>query len=185
MAASLPGRIKLRRLPDVLTSHEAVQEFVGRDAWLFGVDGDEVYDPAGLAELRGRIIAGEFAGDWMIRAHFLHVCRLAGGVAHGWLAPPSHDPSKLFNMRLVEAWPVAPGRTLFHGTDETLRLRDDLSYFERHRCLNREVPWEKSCFRCLHFRFLPRTARELGMDRLSRPRLNPDDLTAGAVKRRA
>ena len=176
LKTAFPGRISVRRQPDLLRTHEAVRRYVGTNTWLFGVDGDEVYDPVGLRQLRERILSGEFAGDWMVRAHFCHVCALQNGTARGWLAPPSHDPSKLYNMRLVEAWPSDPARPLFHG--EGLRLRDGMTYFERHRALNRELSWEASPFRCLHMRFVPRSIVDPSdVNRLARPRLNPNDLT--------
>jgi len=33
-------------------SHALVEGYAGTDTWVFGIDGDELYDPAGLARLR-------------------------------------------------------------------------------------------------------------------------------------
>lgn len=176
------GRIWREPASDLTQTHNFIQQYVGKDVWLFGVDGDEIYDPAGLAALRQRIISNEFADSWMLRAHFLHVAHLNNGTARGWMAPPSRDPSKLYNMQLVESWPATPGRPLFLGVD-TLRLFDGGGYFDRQRALNEEATWDESCFRCLHMRFMPRSRMDERVDRLAEPRLNPDDVTFLARKR--
>jgi hypothetical protein len=45
-------------LGDARRSHALVEGYAGSPSWVFGVDGDELYDPAGLARLRDELIAG-------------------------------------------------------------------------------------------------------------------------------
>jgi glycosyltransferase involved in cell wall biosynthesis len=50
----------VRRAAD---SHELIKDRAGERLWVFAVDGDELYDPRGLSEMRARLLAGEF-DDW-------------------------------------------------------------------------------------------------------------------------
>jgi hypothetical protein len=164
------GRVGRQMVHHLGGSHAHVQEFIGTDTWVFGVDGDEVYDPAGLRRLRDRLLGGEFRDNWMVRGHFLHVTALDSRLATGWMAPPSHDPNKLYNFGMVQSWPP-DRRTLFHG--EGLVLRGGRGYSEAHRRLVDEAPWERSDMRCLHLRFIARSRVDAGIDRLAEPRVNP------------
>ena len=172
------GDSRIRRLmvPKLSQTHAFADAYVGTDTWVFGVDGDEVYDPAGLRRLRHRLLAGEFRSNWMVRAHFLHVTQYFGRIARGYMAPPSHDPSKLFNMSLVRRWETRDG-LLFSACENGFALIDGGSYYTGHRFLNRETDWDGSDFRCLHLRFVSRSVIDGDTDRQAAPRLNPYDRT--------
>ena len=45
----------MRRTGD---SHALVEGYAGTDTWVFGVDGDELYDPAGLTAFRAQLLDG-------------------------------------------------------------------------------------------------------------------------------
>ena len=57
LAAELP-RVTVHRLQHPRESHDLIKPHVGTNTWILGVDGDEIYDPAGLARLRSRILSG-------------------------------------------------------------------------------------------------------------------------------
>lgn len=175
------GRVERRTVERLSETHAHVEEFVGTDTWVFGVDGDELWDPGGLAMLRRRLLTGEFERNWMVRGHFCHVKQLGPGWATGWMAPPSHDPSKLYNMAMVRSWRPETG-ALFHAIGIEMHNRG--GYFADHRPLNRETGWRESPLRCLHMRFLPRSRADAGIDRLRNPRGMPYDLVMGIPARR-
>lgn len=131
-------------------TNEYIQEFIGTDCWVMGVDGDEVYDPAGLAELRGAIMAGAYNDVFQLSGRFLHVTHITDNTARGYMAPPSHPPAKLYNMRHVKSW----------GADDCLFFGGR----ELDSCVERKdistASWDTCILRCLHMRFVRRSTEE-------------------------
>jgi glycosyltransferase involved in cell wall biosynthesis len=171
LAAESPVPTSLHRIAHASASHDLIKGHAGSDVWVFGVDGDELYDPAGLARLREQLFAGECADDWLVRANMLHCVELdeERGLATGYLSPPAPSVSKLFNFERIEAW----------DGDNPERLHDPSGLVfkpgaePRKRELNREHSWAASPFRALHVCFLRRSSRQ----RLAGARLNiPDRL---------
>ncbi len=137
-------------------SHELVKPFCGTNTWVFGVDGDEIYDSAGLAVLRERILGGEFDRVWRMKGNVLHVTELGEGFAQGHAAPPSRSITKLYNFSAIRAW---DGNTVerLHGG----RIEFAEGWNDAMKCnLQDEVPWDDSPLRCLHLCFLPRSSRD-------------------------
>lgn len=169
-----PDRIKVRRVPDANNTHSLVEPYVNTPTWVFGVDGDEVYDPAGLARLRRRILAGEFAAYWRIQGAVLNAVAidLDRGVARGHRGPPSADNTKLFNFALIDAWPEAYRQRL-HGPNKRFkpgvvpRAKIDLS----------AAGWDACDFRCLHLCFARRTSLDAAA------RKNPSQSSARWLRR--
>lgn len=182
LAGEFAPKLRVHRIRHSGESHRLIQPYAGTDTWVFGVDGDEIYDPAGLARLRARLEAGEFAGSWALFGNVLNVRRLdpAAGRAEGHLAPPCRSMTKLYNFAAITAWTgriverLHGGRIDFRpGFDATLR-----------RALHDEAAWPAADFRCLHLCFLPRSSREASS---AAPRPNIMDrhaLTAGKILRR-
>jgi glycosyltransferase involved in cell wall biosynthesis len=158
LAAESPIPAALHRVDDPAASHDLIKGLAGEDVWVFGVDGDELYDPRGLERLRERLLAGEAAEDWLLRANMLHCVELdeERGVATGYLSPPAPSVSKLFNFARIEAW----------AGDNPERLHDPSGLVfkpgagPRKRELNREYAWGDSPFRALHVCFLRRSSRQ-------------------------
>lgn len=171
-------RITVHRAADPNTSHRYVEEFAGKDVWVFGVDGDEVYDPEGLARLRPRILGGEFDAWWRLDGHMLHAASvdLDGGTADGFSTPSSPSGTKLFNFRALESW-REPARERLHGHSMQFRRGwsgdDILRLFER-------APWDGCDLRCLHLCFFPRTSID---DLAPAHRPNPSDLRARGIRK--
>jgi hypothetical protein len=159
LAAEFP-QLDVRRIGEPRESNALLQPYVGTPTWIFGVDGDEIYDPAGLAVLRGQLFAGRFDPWWVVFGNVLNCVEidLARRTASGYLAPPCRSMTKLYNFRMLrELDPTAPqrlhshkGRDVFHEPFHAL-LRYDLY---------KETAWEDAHFRCLHACFLPRSSRE-------------------------
>jgi glycosyltransferase involved in cell wall biosynthesis len=158
LAAESPIPAEVHRVSNPGASHDLIKDNAGDDVWIFGVDGDELYDPNGLERFRKQLLAGEGAEDWLIRANMLHCVELdeRAGVATGYLSPPAPSVAKLFNFRQIEAW----------DGDNPERLHDPSGLVfksgaePRKHELNREYSWADSPFRALHLCFLRRSSRQ-------------------------
>ena len=155
-------------------SHDLLQPYVGTNSWVFGVDGDEIYDPIGLSHFRNELKEGKYSETWMILGNVLHCKRLDANArqACGYLAPPCRSMTKLYNFNAIDAWPGSSGERLHGGT---ISFRKGFSNGKRLE-LCRRVTWEESLFRCLHMCFLQRSSLELNRCGEVVPRPNPADL---------
>lgn len=161
--------VKIQNISHPSLSHEELKPFANSPSWVFGVDGDEIYDPAGLARLRPRILGGEFDSHWMVMGHSLHVTNFAKGKASGYMAPPSRSITKLYNFSAISAW---PGRSMerLHGGSPVFHQGFDAN---KKRLLFEESSWNDSHFRCLHMCFCPRSSLEKSD---GSPRKNIDEI---------
>jgi len=140
-------------------SHELISGFAATQTWVFAVDGDELYDPSGLAELRRKISAGDFDDWWMLLGNVLHCTEFnhKEGYALGHLTPPCRSMTKLYNFSKINYW-KGPCPERLHGGDISFKK----GYSMAHRLLLYEqMDWESSFFRCLHFCFLPRSSKDV------------------------
>lgn len=163
LQSSHPEKISFHRIKHPSESQKLLQPFIGTSTWIFGVDGDELYDPARLAAFRKRIVAGEFDHDWMILGNVLHVDDLDENLyrVSGCFAPPSRSITKLYNFEAITAW---DGKTLerLHGSQPQFR---DGFHEQKKRLLHHEYSWEEAPLRCLHLCFLKRSSVELSAQR--------------------
>ena len=56
--AAETSKIDVRGIREPRESNELLQPYVSTPTWIFGIDGDELYDPSGLATLREDLVAG-------------------------------------------------------------------------------------------------------------------------------
>src|SRR5262249_23200563 len=98
--------VDLRRSPKSATSHRVLAQYAGSRVWVIGVDGDELFDPRGLAALREDLLAGAHEDVFRLKAHVLNCDQLdvERGRAWGYMAPPSRPVTKLINFEAVESW---------------------------------------------------------------------------------
>jgi len=159
LAEEFPDKLKLRKIDHPRESHQWIRQYVNSPTWIFGVDGDEIYDPTGLARLRISLEAGEFENQWCIFGNVLNVrdCDFASGQARGHLAPPCRSMTKFYNFQAIKNW---------DGPDCVERLHGGKVEFQPgfhdllRRNLHQEMSWEDSPFRCLHLCFIPRSSQE-------------------------
>lgn len=165
------SKIKLSRVSHPKESHELIEEFTGTNTWVFGVDGDEIYDPSGLNEMKKLLRSGSFSEYWCIYGNVLNCVSIepSTGIAKGYLAPPSRSMTKLYNFSMVESWTDCPQR-LHWGN---LRFKNNEDDPPRLR-LYETVGWETSYFRCLHAAFMQRSSVDENRRRSSR--LNPSEI---------
>jgi glycosyltransferase involved in cell wall biosynthesis len=154
-----------RRSRSSAVAHRLLAPYAGSDTWVIGVDGDELYDPSGLARLRADLLDGANAEVFRVKAHVLNCDELDedAATASGWLAPPSRPITKLFNFRAVESW---------ENTPEPLQAGDAVFrpgyHWESRRDLADGTTWETDPLRCLHVCFLPRSTRDAARAREGR-----------------
>jgi hypothetical protein len=145
-------------------AHELLEQYAGTPTWVIGVDGDELYDPAGLARFRDDLLSGAHADVFRLKAHVLNCDALdvESGTAGGWLAPPSRPITKLFNFAAVDSWKGIPEP--LQGGDAVFRPG---YHWEARRDLATATTWDSDPLRCLHLCFLRRSS------------LDPEDVGGG------
>jgi len=145
-------------------AHELLEQYAGTPTWVIGVDGDELYDPDGLARFRDDLLGGAHADVFRLKAHVLNCDALdaEGGTAAGWLAPPSRPITKLFNFAAVDSWQGIPEP--LQGGDAVFRPG---YHWESRRDLATVTTWDDDPLRCLHLCFLRRSS------------LDPEDVGGG------
>ena len=156
--------LDIHRAQNSALAHRLLEPYAGTATWVIGVDGDELYDPDGLARFRGDLLAGAHADVFRLKAHVLNCDELDddGRTASGWLAPPSRPITKFFNFGAVESWqgipePLQGGEAVFRNG----------FHWEARRDLADGTTWESDPLRCLHLCFLQRSS------------LDPDDVGGG------
>jgi len=161
--------VDARRSANSAVAHELLAPYAGTSTWVLGVDGDELYDPFGLQELRADLGRGAHADVFRLKAHVLNCAELdhAACTASGWLAPPSRPVTKLFNFAAVESWRESPDP--LQGGKIDFRSGFD---WETKRDLATTTTWSSDPLRLLHVCFLRRSSREELVDGWARANLD-------------
>lgn len=156
IAASDPGRITFHSVSHPRESHDLLKPYAGSPAWVFAVDGDEIYDPEGLARFRPRLLAGEFDRHWMIlgNVHHCDALNTGAGFAEGYATPPGRSITKLYNFAAIRSWNGDTPERLHGGEPAFLEGYDE----QTKRNLQNEYTWEQAPLRCLHLCFLSRSS---------------------------
>jgi glycosyltransferase involved in cell wall biosynthesis len=161
--------VDARRSRNSAVAHRLLEGYADTDTWVLGVDGDELYDPAGLVNLRRDLDDGRHADVFRLKAHVLNCDQLdrSACTASGWLAPPSRPVTKLFNFAAVKYWrgspdPLQSGEVVF---------RDGFEW-ESRRTLADSTVWDGDPLRLLHVCFLRRSSRDAAGDGVERPNLD-------------
>ena len=151
-------RIRYHSIDHPGESQDLIAGYAGTPAWIFAVDGDELYDPGGLAVLRRKLLQGEHDDRWMILGNVLHCLELdlTRQEARGYLSPPSRSMTKLYNFARIVSWD-GPCPERLHGG--TVRFQPGCSGDDRYH-YHEKTTWDQSIFRCLHLCFLPRSSSE-------------------------
>jgi len=177
--------LDVRRSRTSAVAHKLLEQYAGTPTWVLGVDGDELYDPTGLTQLRTQLQEGAHADVFRVKAHVLNCDGLdvESRQAVGWLAPPSRPVTKLFNFAAVESWTRSP---------DPLQTGDAVFrpgfHWESRRDLATETDWRSDPLRCLHTCFLRRSSLDLESGPIVRLNLDESRLydrgPIGRVKRR-
>jgi hypothetical protein len=152
--------LDVRRVKHAGESHQVIEPYAGSSTWVFGVDGDELYDPARLAGFRAELLAGAYDRAFKVASNVVNCVELdqEGGTATGYLSPPSRSITKLYNFAALEAW-HGDGAERLHGGTTVFRPGWDESSVDN---IGERTPWEDTPLRCLHMCFLPRSSADTG-----------------------
>lgn len=156
------SRIEYTAVKHPSESHLLIEKYAGKKAWIFGVDGDELYDPLGLKKIRKEILEGVYDKWWMIFGNVLNCTSLdrENGMAAGYLSPPSRSMTKLYNFGIIDSWTDCENERLHEGNILFKNGYNEKMRFEYHE----NKSWEDSAFRCLHLCFLKRSTLEKNAD---------------------
>lgn len=162
------GTLDVRRSTFSGDSHAPLEAYVGTPTWVLVVDGDCIFDPAGLAHLRESLARGEHDDVFRLRGHVLHCDEIdwKGGTVSGYMAPPSRPIVQLFNFGALRSWTGCHQRV--HGGEPVFR-----NGYEWHsvRDFTETTAWEGDPLRFVHTCFLRRSSSDPDSDQ-GRPNLN-------------
>jgi hypothetical protein len=181
-------QLDARRSHHAGDSHALLEPYAGTETWVFGVDGDELYDPARLAGFRQELLDGVYDSAFKVASNVLNCVELdqTGRSATGYLSPPSRSITKLYNFAAIDEW-RGDGAERLHGG--SIAFRD--GYDERSvDNIGERLPWDETPLRCLHACFLQRSTAEPARsgESYARPILEETQLQdrslVGTLKRR-
>lgn len=147
-------------------THQIVETYAGGDYWMFGVNGEEIYDPAGLQVLKAKLHNGDYDNNWRVYGMHFHVTEYNPETheAVGYLAPPSHAPQKLYNFMHLASWNDDHERTLFLSGDCIFKPEWEKNVKANNSPnsdrLNQDCGWEMSFIRCAHMHFVRRSSMD-------------------------
>ena len=181
-------QLDARRSHHAGDSHALLEPYAGTETWVFGVDGDELYDPSRLARFRNELLGGAYDSAFKVASNVLNCVELdqTRRSATGYLSPPSRSITKLYNFTAIDEW-RGDGAERLHGG--RIAFRD--GYDERSvDNIGERLSWDETPLRCLHACFLQRSTAEppRSGDSYARPILEETQLQdrslVGALKRR-
>jgi len=181
-------QLDARRSHHADDSHSLLEPYAGTETWVFGVDGDELYDPERLASFRQDLLAGAYDTAFKVASNVLNCVELdqTRRSATGYLSPPSRSITKLYNFAAIDEW-RGDGAERLHGGSIVFRDGFDESSVDN---IGERLPWDETPLRCLHACFLQRSTAEPARsgDSYARPILEETQLQdrsrIGALKRR-
>jgi hypothetical protein len=182
------AQLDARRSHHAGDSHALLERYAGTETWIFGVDGDELYDPARLATFRHDLLGGAYDRAFKVASNVLNCVDLDQtlGRATGYLSPPSRSITKLYNFAAIDEW-RGDGAERLHGGSIAFRDGYDESSVDN---IGERLAWDETPLRCLHACFLQRSTTEppRSGDTYARPILEETQLQdrsrVGALKRR-
>jgi Glycosyl transferase family 2 len=180
--------LEARREHHAGVSHRLVEPYAGTPTWVFGVDGDELYDEERLRGFRDELLGGAYDGAFKVASNVLNCVALdpERGTASGYLSPPSRSITKLYNFAAIESW-AGDGAERLHGGTIVFRPGYGEGSVDN---IGERLSWDETPLRCLHACFLRRSSRdpEPGGDPTGRPILEETALQdrswRGGLKRR-
>jgi len=149
--------VDARRVHDARVSHALLEPYAGTETWIFGVDGDELYDTARLVGFRRELLAGAYRNVFKVASNVLNCIDVdrERQTATGYLSPPSRSITKLYNFAALDSWQGASQR--LHSGTPTFREGYDERAVDN---IGEYTSWDESPLRCLHVCFLPRSSED-------------------------
>jgi hypothetical protein len=140
-------------------SHQALERYAGTHTWVFGVDGDELYDPSRLRDFRVQLLGGSFDGVFKVASNVLNCVELdrERRQATGYPSPPSRSITKLYNYAAIDAW-QGDGSERLHGGTISFKPGYDEGSVDN---IGERLSWDETPLRCLHLCFVRRSSRDV------------------------
>ena len=150
--------VDVRRSHHARDSHRLVEPYAGTETWVFGVDGDELYDPERLDGFRDELLGGSYAHAFKIASNVVNCVEIdeERRTASGYPSPPSRSITKLYNFAAIDSWHGDESERL-HGGKITFRSGYDESAVDN---IGERLSWDETPLRCLHACFLRRSSVE-------------------------
>jgi len=145
-----------RRAHHAGESHKLIEQYAGTSTWVFGVDGDELYDAARLEGFREDLLGGGYDGVFKVASNVLNCVELDPERARGYLSPPSRSITKLYNFAAIDEW-RGDGSERLHGGRILFRDGYDEGSVDN---IGERIGWDETPLRCLHACFLRRSSSE-------------------------
>jgi hypothetical protein len=148
--------LEVRRTRHAGESHALVEAYAGTETWVFGVDGDELYDRERLGRFREELLSGVYQGVFKIASNVVNCTELdrAQSTATGYPSPPSRSITKLYNFAAIESW-AGDGSERLHGG--TLAFRQGYGDGSVDN-IGERLTWDETPLRCLHMCFVRRSS---------------------------
>jgi hypothetical protein len=151
-------QLDVRRSHHAGDSHALLEPYAGTATWVFGVDGDELYDPERLAGFRKELLDGAYDTAFKVASNVLNCVELdqTRRSATGYLSPPSRSITKLYNFAAIDEW-RGDGAERLHGGSIAFRDGFDERAVDN---IGERLPWDETPLRCVHACFLQRSTTE-------------------------
>lgn len=151
-------KITMQKWRKARDSQKALIEYYGTDTWMFGVDGDEVFDPVGLKAIRKRVMDGEFNNVWNVSGNNINCINIdyKNKMARGYPSPPARGGTKIYNYKLVKAIKDGHRKERLHG-HPIFYKEPDINRLH----IGENASWETYKLRYLHLCFMPRSSKQL------------------------
>jgi Glycosyl transferase family 2 len=152
--------LQVQRLTHAGESHRLVEPYAGTRTWVFGVDGDELYDPGRLESFRRDLLSGTYDHAFKVASNVVNCVELdrEASKATGYPSPPSRSITKLYNFAALESW-HGDGAERLHGGTPVFRPGHDETSVDN---IGERLTWDETPLRCLHMCFLPRSSLDSG-----------------------
>jgi hypothetical protein len=152
--------LDVRRVTHARDSHKLVERYAGTPTWVFGVDGDELYDPERLKTFRADVFAGFYDHAFKVASNVVNCVDVDREqlTATGYPSPPSRSITKLYNFAALESW-RGDGAERLHGGEPVFRPGHDEQSVDN---IGERMTWEETPLRCLHMCFLRRSSLDRG-----------------------
>lgn len=149
-------KVDVHIIDEPAASHQYVRQYCGSKTWVFAVDGDEIYDPAGLAKLKRKLCLGVFDEYWSISGNVLNCVFMdeEKRQVKGYLAPPCRSMTKLYNFNAITDWTGCTSERMHGGN---ISFKDGWNKTCKNQ-LHKSINWDDAIFRCLHLCFMQRSS---------------------------
>lgn len=143
------NKIRIHNVEKPWSTNKYIEKYVGRKAWIFGVDGDELYDKDRLKLFKKELMSGKYNKWWRICGSQLNVCNLNLDVkkAKGFLSPPSRWVGKLYNFRYA----IGP-------LPQSERLHGEIKFNKKLIAKKKFSDFDNDNLRFLHLCFINRSS---------------------------